>query len=147
MADTVKVEYLYPPNLLDGDWDEKQGNKRVIVRLSGVTDGTGETDVKKVDLDDLKTLGGNVPSRTAIEWIEYDVFGITCLLEWDRAPNAEITRLNASATNTSGRFDWTQFGGKVDPGGDDRTGDILLTTTNADSGDSYEIVMCIRLKD
>jgi len=69
------------------------------------------------------------------------------LLEWERTPHAEIIQLNANAMVAEGKFDWTSFGGKVDPGEDDLTGDILLTTTNADSGDNYEIIMCIRLKD
>lgn len=147
MADSVKVEYLYPPNMLDGGWDEKQGNKRVIVQLSGLSDGTGETDIVKIAMSDLKTPNGNVPRKSAVEWIEYDVYGMTCLLEWDRAPHAEIIRINARATTTSGNFDWKSFGGKVDPGDDDRTGDILLTTTNATLDDSYEITICLRLKD
>jgi len=146
MADTVTVEYLYPPNLLDEIIDNRAGNRRVIVRLSGTSDGTGETDVKKIDLTDLKTHNGQNPAKTAIEWIKYDINGLTCLLEWERTPHAEIVKLNASGTNTAGELDFTQFGGKVDPGEDDLTGDILLTTTNADNGDSYEIIMCVRLK-
>ncbi len=146
MADSVKVEYLYPPNMLDGDWDEQSGNKRVIVRMSCISDATGETDVTKIQMSDVKTSAGNVPGRTAVEWIEYEAVGITALLEWDRAPNAEIIRLNGNATSLTGRADWTQFGGKVDPGGD-RTGDILITTTNYTSLDTYEITMCLRLKD
>lgn len=147
MADTVIVEYLYPPAMLDGGWDEKSGNKRVIVRLAGVSDGTGETDVVKIDLSDLKTLNGNVPGRTAIEWIDYNVLSMTVVLEWDRAPHAEICRIDGNTTNAIGRLDWERFGGKVDPGGDDRTGDILLTSTNAANGDSYEITLSLRLKD
>lgn len=147
MADLVKVEYLYPPNLLDGSWDEKQGNKRVIVQMSCLSDGTGESNVVKIDMSDLKTHSGKVPGRTAVEWIEFDVVGITCLLEWDRSPHAEIIRIDANGVSISNRRDWMQFGGKVDPGGDDRTGDILMTTTNASSGDSYDITLCLRLKD
>ena len=146
MADAVKVEFLYPPDMLEGDWDEKQGNKRVIFRMSCLSDGTGETDITKITMSDLKTHAGNIPDRTAVEWIEYEVVGITVLLEWDRAPNAEIIRLNGNATSLSGKVDWTQFGGKIDPGGD-RTGDILITTTNATALDTYEIAMCLRLKD
>jgi hypothetical protein len=147
MADTVSVEYLYPPNLLDEIIDNRAGNRKVIVRLSGTSDGSGETNALKVDLSDLKTHNGNNPTKTAIEWIEYHIFGLTCLLEWERTPHAEIIRLNPNAMVAEGKFDWTSFGGKVDPGEDDLTGDILLTTTNADSGDNYEIIMCIRLKD
>lgn len=147
MADVVNIKYLYPPNMLDGDWDEHSGNKRVIVQLIGLSDGTGEADVIKIALSDLKTLSGAAPKKTAVEWIEYDILGITVSLEWDRAPHAPIALLNASATITQGKKDWTQISGNVDPGGDDRTGNILLTTTNADSGDSYDITICLRLKD
>lgn len=147
MVDTVNVEYLYPPKLLDGRWDEHSGNRRVIARLSGLSDGTGETDVTKIRLADLKTASGKVPTRTAVEWIQWMATGLTVLLEWDRAPNAEIIRIDADANRDSGEVDWACFGGKLDPGEDDRTGNILLSTTSADNGDSYEITVCLRLKD
>jgi hypothetical protein len=146
MADAVKVEYLYPPNMLDGDWDEKQGNLRVVVRLSCLSDATGETDVIKIKMSDLKTHSGKIPARTAVEWIEYQVNGMTVLLEWDRAPHAEIIRINANGQESSGRINYCKYGGKIDPGGD-RTGDILLTSTNATAQDGYEINICLRLKD
>lgn len=151
MADTVAVNYLYPIDMLDGDWDEKVGNRRVIVRLLNDSDGTGETDVTKVDLTQLKTVCGNVPTRTAVEWMEWNVYGMKVTLEWDRAPNARIITLNDvgfnNATLDMDRMEWKGFGGLVDPGGDDRTGNIVLTTEYAVSGDNYDITMCLRLKD
>lgn len=147
MADTVKVDWIYPPDMQDGGWDEKSGNKRVVVRLSCLSDGTGETDVKKVDLSDLKTPSGKIPGKTSIEWIQYQALGMNILLEWDRAPHAEICRINADASVTQGKFDWSKFGGKLDPGDDDGTGDILLTSTGVASGSAYEITMSLRLKD
>ena len=147
MADTVAVRWIYPPDMQDGDWDEKSGNKKVIVRLVGVSDGTGETDVVKVDLSLLKTTSGKVPGRTAVEKIDYHVFGETVVLEWDRTPHEEIIRLNANGVEISGCKDWTETGGYVDRGGDDGTGDILLTCTNMTAGDNYDITLCLRLKD
>ena len=147
MADTVSVTYLYPPNLLDGSWDERSGNHRVVVQLAGLSDGSGETDVIKIAMSDLKTPAGNVPAKTAVEWIQGQILGMTVTLEWDRAPHAEIIRLNAHAQESHPDIDWTSFKGKVDPGGDDRTGDILLTSTNTDSGDSYDLTIGLRLKD
>ena len=147
MADTVSVTYLYPPNMLDGNWDEKQGNRRVVVKLAGVSDGTGETDVKKIDLSDLKTHAGNVPGRTVAEKIEWQVTGMTCVLEWDRTPQAIIYVINADGVQSSGSKDWTSFGGILDPGDDDGTGDILLTTSAVTAGDSYTIILTLRLKD
>ncbi len=148
MAGTYLVDYIYPPGLLDGVWEEKSGNHRIIVRLAGVqTDGTGETDVIKIAMSDLKTPAGNVPGRTAVEYIEWQVLGMTVALEWDRAPHAEIFRINAHGSESHGNMDWRKSSGKVDPGGDDRTGDILLTTTNVDAGDSYDVTLHLRLKD
>ena len=147
MADTVSVKWIYPPDMQDGGWDEKSGNRRVIVRFIGSSDGTGETDVRKVDLDLLKTPNAKVPQRTAVEHIQWHVFGLTCVLEWDRTPHAEIIRINENGTESSGEMSWEKTGGYIDPGLDDATGDILLTTTNCTSGDSYDITMALRLKD
>lgn len=147
MADTVAVKWIYPPDMQDGDWDEKSGNRRVVVRLTGVSDGTGETDVVKVDLDLLKTQSGNVPQRTAVESIQWHAFGMTCVLEWDRTPHAEIMRINENGLETTDSVSWKDMGGYVDPGLDDATGDIILTTTNCNSGDSYDITLTLRLKD
>jgi len=151
MADTVSVDYLYPFNLLDSDWNNRAGTKRVVVRLTGTSDATGETDVVKVDLSDLKTHDGNAPSRTVVEWMEWRVHGMAVKLEWDRAPQSTIININDigfnNATTETDFRDWTKFGGLADPGDDDRTGDILLTSSYGYSGDTYDIIMCLRLKD
>lgn len=147
MADTVAVKWIYPPDMQDGGWDEKSGNNRVVVRFTGVSDGTGETDVVKVDLDLLKTTNGKVPQRTVVESVSWHVFHLTCVLEWDRSPHAEIIRINENGTENTGSISWKDVGGNLDPGLDDATGDILLTTTNCANGDNYDITLTLRLKD
>ncbi len=145
--DTVSVKWIYPPEMQDGQWEDNSGNRRVVVRFVGSSDGTGETDVKKVDLDLLKTQTGKVPKKTVIEEIHWHVFGMTVVLEWDRAPHAEIIRINENGVENNGHMCWKEYGGYVDPGDDDGTGDILLTSTNCTSGDSYDITLTLRLKD
>ena|SRR3990167_9073451 len=145
--DTTAVKWIYPPDMQDGQWDEKSGNRRVVVRLTGVSDGTGETDVRKVDLDLLKTQNGKIPQRTVVEEIKWHVFGMTVVLEWDRSPHAEIIRINENGVENNGHMCWRDVGGNVDPGLDDDTGDILLTSTNCTSGDNYDITLTLRLKD
>lgn len=151
MADTVSVDYIYPPFMEDGEWDLKSGNRRVIVRFTGLSDATGETDVVKVDLSDLKTPSGNVPQRTVVESIKYQIQGMAVILEWDRNPHKEIVRLNDFGFNNAeasiGEINWRSKGGLTDPGLDDATGDILLTSTNTYAGDTYDITLCLRLKD
>ena len=151
MADTVAVTWIYPPKMQDGQWDEKSGNRRVIVRLTGKSDSTGETDVVKVDLTDLKTQAGNIPQRTVIEKIKWYIAGMAVVLEWDRSPHAEIIRLNDFGFNNAetrvGEIDWSKEGGLLDPGLDDSTGNIILTSLYTYSGDTYDITLYIRLKD
>ena len=145
MADTVGVKWIYPPNW-DGNPPDNNGWREVTVRFHGISDGTGEADVTKVDISELRTVQGIVPTRTKITSIKYMVNGMSVRLEWDRSPNAVIAILGITAGN-DGVLDW---GGKglVDPGEvGDRTGDILLTTGGATSGDTYDITMCIKLKE
>ena len=148
MADTVKVRWLYPPNW-DGFLPDQGGFKRVVIQLTCMSDGGGETNVVKLNLSELRTPSGKVPTRTAIERVAYTIFGLTVKLEWDRTPNEIIAVLNAAGTVASDFRDYKRVGGLVDPGepGGEGTGDILLSTTNADAGDSYDIVLTVRLKD
>lgn len=141
MADTVNIKYVYPPNYNDAP--NPFGVRKVVVQLTCLSDGTGETDVVKVRLTDLLKHDGSTPTRTAIERIIGNVSGMRVKLEWDRAPNAEIVLLSSGRHNLSYRAD----GGLIDPGeAGDRTGDILLTSLYADSGDSYDITITVRLK-
>ena len=141
MADTVDVRYLYPPNY--DDMPNPMPTRKVVVQMTGLSDGTGETDVVKVRLSDLLKNNGQTPTRTAIEKIVGNVFGMTVRLEWDRAPNAEIKLLAAGRYN----LDYRSVGGLVDPGEEgDRTGNIMLTSLYTDSGDSYDITLTVRLK-
>ena len=141
MADAVEVRYLYPPNHEGGA--NPVPVRKVIVVMSGLSDGTGETDVVKVRLTDLLKHDGATPTRTAIERIQGNVNGLTVLLEWDRAANAEIGLFGPGNYDE----DYRPGGGRVDYGEEgDRTGNIMLTSLYADSGDSYDITLTIRLK-
>ena len=141
MADEVGIKYIYPANHDTGA--NPVPTRKVVVNFWGLSDGTGETDVIKIRLTDLLTHDGSTPTRTAIENIKYNIRGMTVRLEWDRAANAQIALLGPQ----SGEFDYRKEGGIVDPGeSGDRTGNIILTSIYADSGDSYDISLTVRLK-
>jgi hypothetical protein len=110
MATTVTTKYLWPPNYAGTPPTNQPGWKRVRVQLTGVqTDGTGETDVKKIDISTLLRSDGQAVVRTAVERIEYDAFGFTSIvLEWDRTSNETIAVL---AGNNSGVLDYSKSGG------------------------------------
>jgi hypothetical protein len=113
--------------------------------LTNISDGTGESAICKFDLSEHEFVGKPLV-RSVVEWIEYDVFGMDVSLYWQRLPvNVLMARLPGGTTVMSGKI----RGPLTDPGtgdGTDGTGDILLTTTNHASNDSYDIRMCIRSK-
>ncbi len=139
MADAVNTLYIWPPN-----WDVSQESdvRKVIVQFTSVSDGTGESAVKKFDLSEWTTANGLPAKRTVVEKIEYDAFGFTSIkLEWDRSPKQVIAIL-------SGNNSKTLHGDRVDvDDGTSGTGDILLTSSGGDSGDSYNITLTILLME
>jgi hypothetical protein len=148
MADTVTVKYLWPPNF-DGNPPEagQPGWQRVRVQMAGISDGAGESAVKKVDISDLRGPNGDPVRRTALEKLVGDAYGFTSLkLEWDRAPKETMAILGG---NGSWDLDYTKSGGLAEQsdGLNDVTGDILLTTSGATLGDSYNIVVSLLLME
>lgn len=141
MADDVEVHYIYPPNHDLGA--NPVPTRKVVVGMVCLSDGTGETRVTKIRLSDLLKHDGTTPTRTAVERIQGTITGMSVVLAWDRAAAAGIKLLGP------GRYDldFRSVGGIVDPGEEgDRTGDIFLTSSYADSGDSYDLTLTVRLK-
>lgn len=117
---------------------------KLIVQLTNVSDGTGESQVIKVDKSTFTGPNGAEPTHLAIEKIVYDVSSMLVTLEWDHTTDETIAILQGD-----GCLDYFKNGKHarlvdVETGG---TGDILLTTANASVGDGYEITLYIRKKD
>jgi hypothetical protein len=142
MADTVNTHWIYPPN-----WDTNPvdiggnipGFHRFKIRITNLSDGTGETDKQKLDISELRTIKTDQCTKTIIDKVYGIVSGLNVLLEWDRAPHQEICRL----LGANGSTEVCIKGPIVDPsdGIGDGTGDILLTTTGHTSGDGYDITI------
>lgn len=119
----------------------QSGGKRHIVRLTNISDGTGESAVVKVDLSTLVKSDGSVPTRTSVEEIFWNIQGFTSVrLYWDHTTDDEIAVLSGS-----GYLDMNGFGGLKDPASTGGTGDILLTTAGAVSGATYTIILVVEL--
>lgn len=129
MADDVTVTVL-------GD-----GPLRHVVQLSSVSDGTGESAVKKVDRSTLVGANGQAVGRLCIERIEWDIQGFTRVeLKWDHDADDRALVLGPGA----GEADYAGVGGLCDPQSDGGTGDLLLTTAGNAAGDSYSITLVLR---
>jgi len=144
MADSVTVKYIWPPNF-DGNPPEtnQPGWRRVKVKMAGISDGTGESEVVKVRMADLRRPDGQPVVRSAVERIEWTISGYTSiLLQWDRTPKETIAVLTLG-----GRvLDYTSSGGLAESSdGTDGTGDVLLTSSGATAGDSYDITLSLLL--
>ena len=148
MADTVTSKWIYPPNF-DGYYpNDKVGHRRHTIKFLCSSDGTGETAVHKVVRQDLKTSSGNIPSKLVLEKIDYTIHGIGVTIAFDTTPDEPVAILNAGVgtDSNSGCFDYRDVGG-ITAQNEGGTGDIIFTTANATSGDSYDITLTVRLKD
>ena len=132
MADTVTTKVVF------------ESQNRLVVHITNVSDGTGESAVVKVNKSDFTGPNGSEPSHLALEKVMYDVGSIRVLLQWDHTTDETIAVLQ-----TDGILDWYQDGKgpyllDTETGG---AGDILLTTANQTVGDGYDITLFIRKKD
>ena len=140
MADTVNTTYIYPPNF---DGDTITPPRRWCVELLGISDGTGETNVPKIDLGNHLTPDKETPSFFVIEKIEYSCTGLSQVkLSFDRDVDELLTVLGA---NNEGDIDYTKYGGKKDVGVGG-TGNLLLSLFGASNGNSYSIRITFRVK-
>lgn len=131
MPDVVTADYIY------------NGQRRKILHLTGISDGTGESAVIKADISTLTFNGGTVPTYTVVDMIDYNIQGYASVrLYWDHTTDDEIAILPAGV----GTLDWNAIGGQIDPKTAGGTGDILMTTNGATAGDTYDITLYIRLK-
>ena len=130
MPDTTDIQVIH------------SGPRRLSVKLSAFSDGTGEIDAIKVDKSTLIGPLGVEPSKLVVEEIEWNLQGYNyVILEWDRTSDQEIAILGTS----SGYKNYRPVGGLCDnaTGG---TGDVVLTTSGATAGASYDISIVLRLK-
>ena len=135
MADAVTSQ-----TLVDTD-------KRAVVKLTNLSDGSGESAVKKVDVSALNSHpDGTACSRVTIDQIWYDVGGMRVSLEWNASTNvvAMVLGGSAAAGNVHGHMDFRSFGGIKNNAGSGIDGDIDLTTNGHTNLDDYTIVLELR---
>lgn len=129
MADAVSTKVIH------------NSPRKLVVQLTSLSDGTGESGVVKVDKSTFTGLNGLEPSKFVVEKIQYDVTSMRVALSFDRTTDVVFAVLQGI-----GCLDYRKSGGFVDSTTGD-TGDILLTTTGAALGDGYHIILHLRKKD
>lgn len=115
---------------------------RIVVRLTNVSDATGESAVVKIDKSTLVANNGLEPRDLIVDEMEWNIQGFTSVrLFWDHTTDDELAVL----TGTGYRQYWSD-GGLKDPRSAGGTGDIVLTTAGAASGATYDIRLNCRLQ-
>ena len=133
MADAVTSQTLF-----DGD-------KHVVMKFTNISDGTGESAVKKVDVSALESdIYGNTCSSVAIEKIWWQCIGMKVRMFFDASSDKFIIELGE---NQSGYHDYSEFGGISNNAGSGKTGDIDFTTVGHSSADTYTIILKMRKAD
>lgn len=132
MADAVTIRKDY------------ESDRFLVFTLTGVSDGTGESAVTKVDPAAYNmSIPGQIVQFFSVENIKATVQGFTKVtLLWDADTDTTLDILGTGMTNRN----YEEFDGKVDPKGTGWTGKILLTTANTPVGGTYEIKLKLKKK-
>ena len=129
MADAVATQILF------------QGDKQVIMKFTNASDGTGETNVTKVDVSTLTPYQQRACTGVQIDRIYGLTHGMEVRLLWGATTNVTILTFPQNAAQT---MDFNDFGGLENNAGTGKTGNILFTTLDASAGDSYTIILVMR---
>ena len=127
MADTVTTQTI------------QDGERTAVLRFTNVSDGSGESAVKKVDVSALaKNSAGKECTEVHIQRMYWATVGMSVNLEFDASSNVLAIGLPA---NSTGDEYYDNFTAIPNNAGSGKTGDIDFTTTGHSSGDSYMIIL------
>jgi len=121
------------------------GPSFVALKLTNISDGTGESAVVKVDVSALEADSRTGLSCTDvnIERIWWQCIGMKVRILFDADTDVMAIELGE---NQSGNHDYSIFGGLVNNAGTGKTGDVKFTTVGASSGDTYTVILYMRKK-
>jgi len=125
--------------------------RRLINYITLVSDGSEESDLVVYDSSVVCAAVGLTDQLNAsIQHVWFSgakpANAATLVLEYDATTDVLALPINfAAAGDAHMDMDFTFFGGLKNYAGTGKTGDILLTTTGLDSGDSFTLVLDIRI--
>ena len=130
MADTVTTQTIADTS-----------GVKFVAKLTNLSDGSGETLVKKIDASELTFMSED--GNRSIARVYYSIntsdrkSGVEIL--WDGATNATDLFLSGQ-----GFMDFRTDGNSIPNNATTPTGDVLLSTKNFASGDNYTIIVEFR---
>jgi hypothetical protein len=127
MADTVTTQTI------------QDGERNCIMKFTNVSDGTGESAVVKVDVSALQSNPSGIAcSEVRLVRVSHAIVGMSVQMFFNASTNVLLMEL---AESSNGHMDFQDFGGIPNNAGSGKDGDILFTTKNHTSGDTYSIIL------
>ena len=114
---------------------------KFVTKLTNFSDGTGETQVKKIDASEVTFMTEDGNRKIAKIWYSINTANSKSAVEvvWDGATNATALLLSGN-----GHWDLRTSGDEVTNNATTPTGDVLLSTKNFAIGDNYSIIIEFR---
>tara|TARA_R100001079_G_scaffold69726_1_gene36716 strand:- start:1428 stop:1829 length:402 start_codon:yes stop_codon:yes gene_type:complete len=127
MADTVTSQTI------------QDGERKAVLKFTNISDGSGESAVKKVDVSALASnSSGTACTEVAVSKIWWQCVGMGVELLNDASTDTLIIGLSP---DSNGMHDYSSFSGIPNDSGSGKTGDIMFTTIGASNGDTYTVIL------
>ena len=127
MADTVTSQTI------------QDGERKAVLKFTNISDGSGESAVKKVDVSALASnSSGTACTEVAVSKIWWQCVGMGVALLNDATTDTLIIGLSP---DSNGMHDYSSFSGIPNDSGSGKTGDIMFTTIGASNGDTYTVIL------
>ena len=130
MADTVTTQTIADTS-----------GVKFVTKLTNFSDGTGETQVKKIDASEVTFMTEDDQRKIARVWYSINTANNKSAVEliWDGATNSTAMFLSGN-----GYIDLRTAGNEISNNATTPTGDVLLSTKNFANGDNYTIIIEFR---
>ena len=114
---------------------------KFVAKLTNFSDGTGETQVKKIDASEVTFMSEDGNRKISKIWYSINTANPKSAVEilWDGDTNATALLLSGN-----GYWDLRTAGDEVINNATTPTGDVLLSTKNFATGDNYSIIVEFR---
>jgi hypothetical protein len=109
------------------------------MKFTNISDGTGESAVTKVNVSTLTASNtGKACTGVSVTKITSVCHGLEVRMFWDATTDVPFF---LSTINTNYMNDFSNFGGITNNAGAGKNGNIVFTTSDASSGDTYTVVL------
>lgn len=130
MADAVTSQILF------------DGNRQTVMKFTNISDGTGETNVVKVNVSALASYQGKAYTAVDITKVFVATHGMEVVMRWEAATPVNIATFGPNIMNT---WDMKDFGGIYsNAAASGKTGNITFTTLDASAGDAYTVILVLK---